>query len=62
VFQAAILCLFNQEDILTCAQIKQLTSMPDEQFKSAMMKLCDPKIKVLLKKVNKPVFGLDEPI
>ena len=27
-----------------------------------MMRLCDPKIKVLLKKVNKPVFGENEPI
>ena len=24
--------------------------------------MCDPKIKLLLKKVNKPVFGEDEPI
>jgi hypothetical protein len=26
------------------------------------MKMCDPKVKLLLKKVNKPVFGEDEPI
>ena len=36
--------------------------MPVENFKGAMMRLCDPKVKVLLKKVNKPVFGNDEPI
>ena len=27
-----------------------------------MMKLCEPKVKLLLKKVNKPVFSDDEPI
>ena len=27
-----------------------------------MMKLCDPKIKVLLKEVNKPTFGENEKI
>ena len=26
------------------------------------MKLCEPKVKLLLKKVNKPVFGEEEPI
>ena len=62
VFQASILCLFNFQDEITCRQIKELTNMPVENFKAAMMRLCDPKVKVLLKKVNKPVFGEDEPI
>ena len=39
-----------------------MTNMPVENFKGAMMRLCDPKIKVLLKKVNKPVFNDDETI
>lgn len=36
--------------------------MPEEQFKAAMMRLCDPKIKVLAKEVNKPIFGDNEKI
>ena len=36
--------------------------MPKENFTGAMMKLCDPKIKILLKEVNKPVFGENEKI
>ena len=62
IFQASILCLFNENDELNCLQIKEMTNMPVENFKAAMMRLCDPKVKVLLKKVNKPVFGDDEPI
>jgi len=62
VFQASILCLFNQDEIITVADIKQATRMPEEQFRSAMMMLCSPKVKLLLKKINKPVFGADEPI
>ena len=62
VYQAAILCLFNQDNEVTCADIKKRTAISDEQFKPAMMKFCDPKIKVLLKQVNKPVFGEDEKI
>ena len=27
-----------------------------------MMRLCDPKVKVLLKEINKPVFGENEKI
>ena len=62
VFQVAILCLFNEVDEITCAQIKTTTNMQEENFKSAMMKFCDPKMKLLKKQVNKPVFGNDEKI
>ena len=39
-----------------------MTNMPVGNFKVAMMRLCDPKVKVLLKKVNKPIFNDDEAI
>lgn len=62
VYQACILCLFNKDEEITCAQIKQMCEMGDEKFKPAMMKLCNPKIKVLSKTVPKPQFGDDEKI
>ena len=36
--------------------------MPPESFKAAMMRLCNPKVKLLKKEVNKPVFGDNEKI
>lgn len=62
VFQAALLALFNEETVLTCAKMKQKSAVSEEKFKDAMMKLCDPKLKLLLKEVNKPVFGETEKI
>ena len=62
VSQAAILCLFNEQEEITCADIKAQTSILEHVFKPAMMRFCDPKIKLLIKKVNKPIFGADEPI
>ena len=62
VFQAAILCLFNNGDNITCQQIKDTTHMPEENFKAGMMRMCDPKIKLLKKEVNKPVFNPNEKI
>ena len=62
VFQATILCLFNEVDELTVKQIMQKTTMPAENSKAGMIRMCDPKVKLLLKKVNKPTFGDDEPI
>ena len=47
---------------MTCSQIRQRTGLGQEQFRAAMMRFCDPKIKVLLKEVNKPVFGEHEKI
>ena len=62
VFQASILCLFNDDEEVTCSQIRQRTGLGPEQFRAAMMRFCDPKVKVLLKEVNKPVFGEHEKI
>lgn len=47
--QATILNLFNQNDSLTCKEIKERTNLSKEDFIDAMMKLCNPKVKVLLK-------------
>ena len=49
VFQASILSLFNQHDELTCRQIVEATRMPMDSFKQAMMQMCNPKVKLLLK-------------
>ena len=62
VFQASILCLFNKAEEITCSELLEKTAMGQEQFKMAMMRFCDPKVKVLLKEVQKPVFGEHEKI
>jgi hypothetical protein len=49
LFQAAILCLFNEHDELTCAKIKELTNMPKEVFTASMKAMANPKVKLLLK-------------
>ena len=61
-YQAAILGLFNQDDTLTCAKIKDLAQVPADAFKDAMMQLCNPKIMVLKKEIKKPIFKDDEKI
>jgi len=62
VFQASILCLFNEAEEISCSQIMEKTAMGQEQFRLAMMRFCDPKVKVLNKEINKPVFGEHEKI
>ena len=62
VFQVAILCLFNEQDVVTCSQIKTTTNMQEENFKAAMMRMCDPKVRLLNKEVKKPIFGENEKI
>lgn len=47
---------------MTCQQIAQVTDLSPETFRAAMMRFCDPKIKLLLKEINKPVFGDNEKI
>ena len=61
-YQAAILSLFNDADVFTCAQIKDLAHIPSDAFRDAMMQLCNPKIMVLKKEIKKPVFKDDEKI
>ena len=42
VFQAAILCLFNDKTEVTNEEIKSKTGLSAELFKAAMMKFCNP--------------------
>lgn len=49
VFQAAILCLFNDKTEITNEEIKSKTGLSAELFKAAMMKFCNPQVKLLLK-------------
>lgn len=63
VFQAAILCLFNDSTETTNAQIVQRTQLSQELFKAAMMRFCAPQVKLLLKEnAKKPVFEPNEKI
>ena len=58
VAQSACLLLFDQQntDTLTIAELLQGTNLTEDSFKSAMLNLCKPKVKLLLKEVQKPVF------
>ena len=38
------------------------TQLTKELFRPAMMSFCNPKVKLLLKAINKPVFGDNEKI
>ena len=55
VFQATILCLFNDKDELTCQEIKQETQIEDQRFKEAMLVFCNPKMGLLEKEQKKKV-------
>ena len=63
VFQAAILCLFNENQEQTNEEIRSKTGLTQELFKAAMMKFCNPQVKLLLKQnAKKPVFEDGEKI
>ena len=36
--------------------------MPEENFKAAMMRMCDPKVRLLNKEIKKPIFNDNEKI
>jgi len=60
-FQASILCLFNDCDTLTYSQIKEKAGLSDQDIKDSMLKMCNPKIKIILKeKPGKPSFEPEE--
>ena len=59
VFQATVLCFYNDTDELTVQQIKEKSNVPDEFLKPALIHLCNPKIRVLDKQIKKPT--LDDP-
>ena len=46
-FQASILCLFNNNDVLTYSQIKEKAGLSDQDVKDSMLKMCNPKIKII---------------
>ena len=37
-------------------ELKRMTEMPNDMFAACMRRICDPKVKLLLKQVNKPTF------
>ena len=62
-FQATILDLFNTNESLSCKEIMDRGAISESDFKEAMLKLCNPKNKVLLKENAKvPKFNPNEKI
>lgn len=59
VFQAAVLCAFNQKDEYTYQELSNLTNIPKQQLNGGLLQLCNPKFGVLNKAVKKPKF--DDP-
>lgn len=61
VFQASILCLFNEHNELTVQELKDRCQLTDEDINEALLKLCNPKSKMLLKEDQKrPKFAPNE--
>ena len=57
IYQASIIMLFNEKEILTYQEIKDQTGMSDHDLKTSMMKLCHPKLGIIKKEnPKKPVF------
>lgn len=52
-----ILCLFNKFEVLTYTDIKEKSSIPENELNNALLFLCNPK-QAILKKENdkKPQF------
>ena len=62
-YQAAILLLFNNDcDKLTCLELLKQTDMSVDNFRLAMGKLCDPKLKLFKYSNKKPVFKDDDSV
>jgi cullin 1 len=62
VFQAAILILYNENDQLTFQELIDRLQIDQKDLNEALVKLCNPKVKLLMKEVNKPVFAPGEKI
>jgi len=54
--------LYNSHQALTFGEIKQMTNIPEENLLPALRHLCNPKLKLLKKEINKPVFEASEKI
>jgi hypothetical protein len=62
-YQTVIMMMFNRSNVLTLNQIKEATSIPEEDLLEALKYFCNPKFKVLNKQFAKtPVFKPDETI
>lgn len=59
-FQASVLHLFNEFDQLTVAECKQKTQISDKAFSESILRLCNPKSKIISKAKPK-VPKLDDP-
>ena len=60
VFQATVLSLFNDYDKLTVKECKEKTQISDKLFAESILKLCNPKSKIIAKSSPK-VPKLDDP-
>jgi cullin 3 len=57
VNQACVLSLFNSRDSITFEEVKQLTQISDEELNPALIFVCKPNIKLLLKgNMKQPKF------
>ena len=62
-FQTSIMCMFNENAVLTVKQIQEKCNLSPEDLKSSLMKLCNPKTTILLKQQEKkPTFDPNEEI
>ena len=53
--------LFNQKESMTYREVQDQTGLSDQDLKSSMMKLCHPKLGIIIKaNPKKPVFLPDE--
>lgn len=62
VFQATVCMLFNETDVLTVSEIEQKTGIPKDNLVPALLYLCKPDTKLLLKEIKKPEFTPTEKI
>lgn len=51
---------FNEKDEWTYGELKAVTDVPKKQIDAALLMLCKPAVKLLLKEKNKPVFDNEE--
>jgi len=49
VYQACVLCLFNTREKITFDEIKQMTQISDAELNPALIFMCNPKVKLLIK-------------
>jgi len=60
VFQASVLTLFNEHEQLTVAECKEKTQVSEKQFNESILRLCNPKSKII-QKARPKIPKLDDP-